>query len=91
MCASEVQLLHAGMYCIHLDKLKLCMQAKLQEEEKTSTEQAAQISSLREELSGSLADLDQVRIATRLVSKGDTGGHVARNLGQIGPETYACA
>ena len=61
------------MHCILLHKLTLCMQAKLQEVEKTSTEQAAQISSLREELTGSLADLDQVRIATRSVSKGDTG------------------
>ena len=36
------------------------MQAKLQELEKASTEQAKQVSSLREELQGSLAELDQV-------------------------------
>ena len=53
------------------------MQAKLQEVEKTSTEQATQISSLREELSGSLADLDQVRISAHTVSMDDTGCHRA--------------
>ncbi len=40
--------------------LKLCMQVKLQVVERTSTEQASQISTLREELNGSVAELDQV-------------------------------
>ena len=38
----------------------LCAQAKLQALESTRTEQAAQIATLREELQGSLAELDQV-------------------------------
>ncbi len=36
------------------------MQVKLQVVERTSTEQASQISTLREELNGSVAELDQV-------------------------------
>ena len=36
------------------------MQVKLQVVERTSTEQASQISTLREELHGSVAELDQV-------------------------------
>ena len=39
---------------------KRCMQATLQEVEQTNTQQAVQITTLREELHGSLAELDQV-------------------------------
>ena len=43
------------------------MQVKLQVVERTSTEQALQISTLREELNGSVAELDQVCVTlTRL-------------------------
>ena len=48
--------------CPTSDRLKVCMQVKLQAVERTSTEQASQISTLREELNGSVAELDQVCI-----------------------------
>lgn len=48
--------------CRSLHRLKFCVQVKLQVVEKTSTEQASQISTLREELHGSVAELDQVSV-----------------------------
>ncbi len=43
------------------------MQVKLQVVERISTEQASQISTLREELNGSVAELDQVCLAECLM------------------------
>lgn len=48
----------ALVYCA--DDMLGGLQAKVQELEKLSSEQAAQVSTLREELQGSLAELDQV-------------------------------
>lgn len=44
------------------DQRTACMQAKVQELEGLTTQQASQVATLREELQGSLAELDEVSL-----------------------------